>query len=258
MAASTTLKIPAEVQAIINECTVDSAAFVLRLPPRQLERKLYEGVKKVMDAAGGKWKGGKVEGFVFPCLMDLLNVRSAAEGKGEIVREQVVKQAYYTPDMVADAVAREAFDHVPAETRPLFMLEPSCGRGALICAAQAVFFDRDLRVLGIDSDPAALDFCNKALSDMGNRFSSFEADFLECELTQKYDLILMNPPYTKGAVDKHVAHARKFLAPRGVLISIVPANFTAPDIFAEHSLPAKSFKESGTNVDTKYVVIRHP
>ena len=257
MAASTTLKIPADVQAVLNECAVNSSTFVLTLPPRQLDRKLYEGVKKVCEAAGGKWKGGKVAGFQFPCLIDLLNVRSAAAGKGEIVRDQVVKQAYYTPDAVADTVAREAFQHVPKGEGPLFMLEPSCGRASLIRAAQAVFFDRELRVLGIDSDPAALDFCHKDLADMGNRFASYEADFLTCFPGHKYDLILMNPPYTKGAVDKHVAHARKFLANNGVMISIVPANFSAPDIFSEELLPLKAFKDSGTNIETKFIVIRN-
>jgi methylase of polypeptide subunit release factors len=120
-----------------------------------------------------------------------------------------------------------------------------------------MFFDRDLRVLGIDSDPAALDTCHKNLEDMGNRFASYEADFLTCFPGHNYDLILMNPPYAKGQCEKHVEHARKFLTPKGVLVSVVPSNFTAPDIFSEHALPAKSFKESGTALDTKYIVIRN-
>lgn len=38
---------------------------VIKLPPVQLERNIYLEVKKSLESIGGKWKSGKVQGFVF-------------------------------------------------------------------------------------------------------------------------------------------------------------------------------------------------
>ncbi len=49
---------------ILQKCTVDGN--IVRLPEGQLDRKLYQEVAKALELIGGKWKGGKVMGFVFP------------------------------------------------------------------------------------------------------------------------------------------------------------------------------------------------
>jgi hypothetical protein len=48
---------------ILSKCTVDGN--IVKLPEDQLERKLYLEVAKSLNLIGGKWKGGKVQGFVF-------------------------------------------------------------------------------------------------------------------------------------------------------------------------------------------------
>lgn len=49
---------------VIKACTI--VGNIVKLPDVQLERKLYVDVAKSMELIGGKWKGGKVLGFVFP------------------------------------------------------------------------------------------------------------------------------------------------------------------------------------------------
>ncbi len=48
---------------ILRECSVDGN--VVKLPAIQLERSMYQEVAKALQKIGGKWKGGKVGGFVF-------------------------------------------------------------------------------------------------------------------------------------------------------------------------------------------------
>jgi hypothetical protein len=48
---------------VLKKCIVDGN--VIRLPEGQLNRKLYQDVAKALELIGGKWKGGKVFGFVF-------------------------------------------------------------------------------------------------------------------------------------------------------------------------------------------------
>src|SRR4051812_7832724 len=48
---------------ILSKCTVDG--MVVKLPPIQLERKLYQEVAKSLELIGGEWKGGKIGAFVF-------------------------------------------------------------------------------------------------------------------------------------------------------------------------------------------------
>ena len=50
-------------QEILKSCTV--SRNVVSLPNVRLERKEYEDVKKALTGIGGKWVGGKTQGFVF-------------------------------------------------------------------------------------------------------------------------------------------------------------------------------------------------
>jgi PRTRC genetic system protein E len=52
-----------DVQELLQKCTVDG--LVLKLPPGTLEFKIFSGLKKHLDQLGGKWNGGRIQGFVF-------------------------------------------------------------------------------------------------------------------------------------------------------------------------------------------------
>ena len=57
---------------VLQNCKVEEN--VIKLPDTQLDRKEYLEVKKALELIGGKWKGGKISGFVFKTdPTDLLN-----------------------------------------------------------------------------------------------------------------------------------------------------------------------------------------
>ena len=93
-------------------------------------------------------------------------------------------------------------------------------------------------------------------------------DFMEYEEYEKYDRIIMNPPFAKQEDIDHVNHAYKMLKKGGRLVSIMANSIQFRDnkkskklrelienngYFEE--LPEDSFKESGTGVRTVIVVI---
>ena len=85
-------------------------------------------------------------------------------------------------------------------------------------------------------------------------------DFLSCngELG-KFDLIVMNPPFERGADIRHIQHARTMLNQFGRLVAVCAdtdrrRKALEPDCVAWHRLTAGSFKTSGTDVATAIVV----
>ena len=50
-------------EQVLQDCTVEGN--VVKLPNIQLDRKDYQEVAKALELIGGKWKGGKIMGFVF-------------------------------------------------------------------------------------------------------------------------------------------------------------------------------------------------
>lgn len=88
-----------------------------------------------------------------------------------------------------------------------------------------------------------------------------EADFLECNGDLgTFHRIVMNPPFSNAADIKHIEHAAGMLKPGGRLVAICangPRQRERLQSIATHweDLPAGTFKEAGTNVNTALVVI---
>ena len=137
------------------------------------------------------------------------------------------------------------------------VLEPSAGTGNLVQAVRDLV---DTEIVGIEVNR---DLCN-ALS---RRFESFVlnvrcADFLTLNGDLgKFERIVMNPPFENGSDIKHILHAVEHLAEGGRLVAICangPRQKEQLQPLAEQwiDLPAGSFKEQGTNVNTAIVVIQ--
>ena len=60
MAARTTFKISDEVRDVLARSTITETS--VKLPPGQLERKLYEQVNKALTGSGGRWDRGERRG----------------------------------------------------------------------------------------------------------------------------------------------------------------------------------------------------
>lgn len=154
-------------------------------------------------------------------------------------------QFYPTPRAAIDHILARV--HLPANAR---ILEPSCGDGALLDAMN----NGDRELFGIEYD------ATRAQQARGKGHKVLTANFLEVEPQPVYDRVVMNPPFYGKHYVKHVNHAMKFLKPDGVLITILPAS-----AWYEHKLlkgrwedlPMGSFRESGTNINTGFLMIRN-
>ena len=121
-----------DVAAVWQKCTVSDN--ILRLPSEQLDRPVYEQVKAQLEAVGGKWKGGKTSGFVFPETTDATDVLSQLISGRDYQQQKKDFQFYATPAAVADEVAKH-LGPIPDNVK---ILEPSAGQGALIQAVQRI------------------------------------------------------------------------------------------------------------------------
>lgn len=246
-------EIPAHVQEVLRECTVN-ADGVLQLPRRQLEADLYQSVKKVLTEAEAKWSK-KSDGFVFK-LNNAQAVLNGLAGEGKFL---AVKDLGFfpTPNHLVDKMIERA-----QLEAGMSVMEPSAGRGAIARRAADVVGIDNVMTIELYEENA------KILRDQGFR-DVLVADFLKIEPEPTQDVVLMNPPFTRGIDVAHVMHAARFLKPDGRLVAIMStgwegnkskaaANFR--DFVSEVegqvvSIPAGQFKEAGTDVPTTLVVM---
>jgi predicted RNA methylase len=250
-----TIRIAPEAQRVLDASTVEDidSAFVLRLPSGKLERAVYTSVDKALRALGGKWDR-RVGGHVFD--RDPRGGVAVAATEGALEDKKKTLQQFFTPTDVATLVTNLA-GVSDGDT----VLEPSAGAGALVSAALA----RGATVTALEVDADLL----PVLKELP-RTKAFCADFTEWDATTKFDVVLMNPPFSKGRDIKHVTHALKFVKPGGVLAAIMPTSWQTGQTKAHKAfttligshdwrwvpLAASSFKESGTQVDTGVLVLQ--
>lgn len=234
------VKLTPEVADILGRSTIEGN--LLKLPTERLDPKLYAQVNKALVTAGGKWKGGKVQAHVFPG--DARAALGMALETGVVVDQKKVRQAFYTPQEIADEVA------LIAEVGGMRVLEPSAGDGSLVEACRKFGAEE---INAIELEPK----CHETLKVKADAVTI--ADFLSVAPDAIYDRVVMNPPFTKGQYLKHVRHAAKWLKPGGKLYAIVPAAFCPKlaDIGAEtiKHFEAGAFKKSGTSVSTRLISI---
>lgn len=181
-----------------------------------LDRGVYAKVKKVIEAAGGKWNrgaaahiftGGAAEA-IEPILMT-----------GSIIRPQDMGQFDSPPAVVAKVIEMANIREGD------FTLEPSAGVGMLARAAH----DKGAIVRCVEIDEGRV----RLLRSLG--YPTRHADFLSLDLKMtvktstvplRFDRIVMNPPFAKQADIDHVLHAAEFLKPGGRLVSVMSAGFT--------------------------------
>lgn len=253
-----TTAIKSEVLDVLSRCRVeDNKVF---LPDEQLERKLYLDVNKVLSALGGKWnRSAKAHLFPDP-VGDNLELVVAS---GSFVDMKKTLQAFYTPEEVATQMRDLLREHVRRsglDFNTLRVLEPSAGAGALING-----LPDDCKIMAVDLNKKDLDKITHP------QVVKFVDDFLKLRPTdpEKFDAVLMNPPFTRGQDIAHIQHAFKFLRSGGVLVGICSEGpFFRTDKKAEAfrewleengetvELSEGAFKASGTMVRTRIVCIR--
>lgn len=178
------------------------------------------------------------------------------------VQVVAVPQLFPTPVELAGRMADLA-DIQPGDK----VLEPSAGTGRLLGAMGGRMFhwtpERQGEVVAVELN---ISLANRLHSEFPLT-QVISGDFLEQSPEDVglglFDVILMNPPFQNGADIKHIQHARKFLAPGGRLVAICangPRQNEQLQPLADtwEPLPADTFKEQGTSVNTVLLTMALP
>lgn len=231
-----------------------------------LDRALYEKVNKALTAMGGKWSRS-IKAHVFKT-----DPRPQVEGLLEAGSLTVERDGFFeTPR----AVVERMLELAPMPEYRAHILEPSAGMGAIleVLMSQKFATERNSFYFCEKNDQRA-DHIKKNFDAerVGKDFMKLEAfDPIEQEV-RYYDRIYMNPPFEEGQDIDHVQHAYDLLADSGdaALVAVMSEGpfFRADRKATEfrewledvggisEPLPAGSFKESGTGVNTRLVLIK--
>ena len=238
-------------EQVLQNCTVEGN--IVHLPSEHLDRKLYQEVAKALEFIGGKWKGGKVFGFVFEAdPTDLLE--EIANGEKRNLKKEF--QFFATPEKLADELVYLA-DIKQHDT----ILEPSAGQGAIIKSIN--------KVCDVVPDCFELmDVNTIILNKSGLKFNLIGNDFLNHN-GKTYSKIIANPPFTKNQDIEHLKEMYECLSHGGRLVCITSESWVNGiqkkqvdfrdwlcDIEADViDIEKGTFKESGTMVGGRIIVI---
>ena len=237
------MKIAREIIDLLAKCEVEGKTLKIT---EQLDRKTYGQLNKVLTAIGGKWNAKqRVHLFqedVSEMIENIINT-------GEYSCIKKYFQFFPTPIELAKKIIKLA-EITPDD----ICLEPSAGMGNI---AQ---FMPNCDVIELHEDN------RKTLIDKG--FNLVHDDFLTFIPEKKYTAIVMNPPFSKGQDIEHVTKAIEMAERIVVAItsaSVMFRNDKKTEAFRKlvayykgtiEELPAESFKESGTQVNTCLIVVR--
>lgn len=237
---------------VLQNCTVDGN--IVRLPEGQLERKLYQEVAKALELIGGKWKGGKVMGFVFPSDPSRL-LEQIANGENRNLKKEF--QFFPTPDDIADYLVELA-----DISREHFILEPSAGQGAIIHAIQRKLPNKQVHWFELmDVNRTFLHKIEGAICDGW--------DFIDIPCALRFDRIIANPPFSKNSDINHIRKMYDCLTDNGRLVSIASKHWQISsnkketqfrqwldEVNAEiYPIERGAFKSSGTMIESCIIVI---
>jgi len=239
---------------VLSQCTVEEN--VVKLPDVNLDRKQYLDVKKALEQIGGKWKGGKVFGFVFKSDPTELLADIAGGAKRNLKKEF---QFFATPE----GLAKELVQYACIEDMNT-VLEPSAGQGAIIKAINERHPNKSVQCYEMMPD-------NKLELSQLDSVDFLGDDFLSDEEYSEicFDRIVANPPFTKNQDIDHVKAMYSRLNTSGRLVSIMSTHWQLSNNKKESefrdwldSVGAEvieveegAFKESGTKIPTVIVII---
>lgn len=250
---------------VLQQCTVEGN--VVRLPDVKLDRNTYLEVAKALELIGGKWKGGKVGGFVF---QDDPTERLSVLSEGGHINLKKEYQFFATPDGLADELVDYAFNTSgitadDVKNGDVTILEPSAGQGAIISAIYR-YFDTEVPVTAYELMPMNREILTKEYpqATLGG-----QDDFLQSDPSVKYDFIIANPPFSKNQDIDHFKAMYDRLKDCGRLVCVTSNSWVhgsqkkqtefrswleeiEADIYPIHE---GAFKTSGTMVGGKLIIV---
>lgn len=247
-----TKTIPSEVLLVLqNQTECKDNTLKIR---GQLDRKLYAATDKVLQTLGGKWNRSAgchiFQEEVWPMIADAIATGQYVDAKQQF-------QFFETQDREIDMMIAACGKKLKGAK----LLEPSAGTGRI---AKKM---RDAGAGEIKCFEIQQKFVDQLKKD---GFDATCADFLTVEPTGDFDIVTMNPPFTRSQDIKHIMHAWEFLKPNGLLISIASPGYSyrgdrlAGDfrefLYANKAdvtkIDSGAFKKSGTNIETVMIVAK--
>lgn len=244
-------KISDEIVHILNKSTIEGSLLYL---PEKLDRKVYTMVNDLLVRLGGHWSARKK---AHEFQVDPNGILRAVLDCG-IWPEKNPHAFFPSPKEVVDEVMlRIESDVVGTSPR---ILEPSAGLGAFAKVLRERFPQSHIDLCELNEVNVSF------LKNLG--FNVHQGDFLQFSPTEKYDLIVMNPPFSydghPNAWAEHIIHAFSMLKEHGVLYAVTPdlsqskmpkdmEQILSRHIYGFHSFARGAFKESGTSVSTSLI-----
>jgi len=246
------MNIDSAVLDVLSNASMDGNSLKLT---GQLDRSLYVATNKVLEAAGGKWNR-KAQAHVFDGIaadiMDQIILTGTISNKKQELGQ------FFSPI----AVVKRLLELAEIE-QGMLVLEPSAGTGNIVRA----LIDAGAHVTAVEIDPNNCLVLQRDQAITGG-IDILHGDFLIYNWPDKFERVVMNPPFAKNVAPAHVLKALTFLKPNGRLVSVMPSSVTfrtdrlnkmvraAVEAGGSiEALPENSFTESGTNVNTVIVTI---
>lgn len=238
-------RIPDEVLEVMQSASVEGDCLKLAT---QLDRKLYVAVDKVLKGMGGKWDRRR-GGHVFADNPE--RKLAAVLNSGQLAFDS--KNGFFeTPRHLVDWMIKLA--RIEDGER---VLEPSAGKGAIADRIQELYPNAEIICVEQNAERASI------LLSKGHL--TWHRPFEEFDDADGFDRVVMNPPFQCSLDARHVLRAYEMLRPGGILVSICGAGvqFRKEKVYEQvrslassiEDLPADTFKESGTRVNTCLLTI---
>lgn len=245
---------PLTAKKVLSMCNI-TYDHIVKLPDIKLDKKIYDEVKSIIDKNGGKWKGGKTQGFQFG--FDPTELFEKLQS-GEEVNNKKEFQFFATPDEVINLMITKA-----SLEKTDVVLEPSAGQGAIVDRILPLCKEVHLCEL-MPENRQILE--KKGYTVMGGDFLALNDNINE---NIKYNKIIANPPFSKNQDIDHVRKMYAMLKKGGRLVSIMSTSWMIGtqkkqeefkiwlrEIGASFEvIDEGAFKKSGTNVKTAMVTI---
>lgn len=239
-----------DIKALLTNLRIEGNVVFI---DQQLDRDTYVRLNKALEVLGGKWNRS-ARGHVFDG--DPSQKLAEALEAGEVVDVKKTFEFFETPQAVANMIVARAEINTGMK-----VLEPSAGHGSIADVVRAMCDDCRIDVIEILPSNRAV------LKEKGYKLVG--KDFLKYRRKKPlYDRIVMNPPFSRQQDIDHVLHAWKFLSEGGRLVAVMSAGtdfrnnkkaLAFQELVETHgfieALPAESFKESGTSVNTILAVL---
>ena len=243
-------KITPEVHDILRNFQIENEKVYIG---EQLDPALYQKVKKVIKTLGGEWNK-KENAHIFSCDPTEHIEKCISEGK--LLNIKNTNQEFYTPEIIA----KRMIEYVDWSNVSL-ALEPSAGIGNIVHE-----INKEAPHVQVD----AYEINEKSIAKFKGKANVVHANFMDIKDESKYDLVVMNPPFSGKQDIDHILHAYSLLKEDAHLISIASTSWIAntdkksmafKDFLMKRDadievIKGESFKESGTTVDVSLIKLR--